>query len=240
VTTGSEHVGVDGRKHLRAPLTLEVRYRTTGSFLVSYSLNLSMGGLFLETDGLVPMGTVLRVRFSVPGVADAIEIDARVIWVREPANAEGLPAGLGLQFDALEDRIGDLIDVLVRDFGGVVVMAVAGEISSMERLSRYLRNIVACDVVDATPREIAELGFERVPDLMLIDLDSSGPGGLEVVRQAQQSRPAVPVVALASGRWIVDQAHDMKVAAVIDNPPAFEVLRRSVLDTLARPLSQRE
>lgn len=238
--SSGQQARLDGRKHLRAPLTMEVRYRTTGSFLVSYSLNLSMGGLFLETDHLLPTGTTVCVGFAVPGLSESIEINAQVVWLREQDNSEGLPAGLGLQFDALEERIGDLVDALVRDFGGMVVMAVAAEVSSIERLSRYLRNIVACDVVDATPREVGELGFERQPDLILIDLDSSGPMGLDVVRQAQQSRPAVPVVALASGRWIAGQAHGMKVAAVIDNPPAFDDLRRSVLDTLARPSSSRE
>lgn len=238
--SSGDHVALGGRNHLRAPLTMEVRYRTTGSFLVSYSLNLSMGGLFLETDHLMPTGSAVCVCFTVPGLAETIESHARVVWVRERDNAEGLPPGLGLQFESLEERIGDLVDALVRDFGGMVVMAVAAEISSMERLSRYLRNIVACDVVDATPREVVELGFERHPDMILIDLDSSGLMGLDVVRRAQQSHPVIPVVALASGRWIADQAQDMNVTAIVDNPPAFDDLRRSVLDTLARPSSHKE
>ena len=37
------------RRQPRLPISLEVAYRTAGAFLVSYSINLSKGGIFLET-----------------------------------------------------------------------------------------------------------------------------------------------------------------------------------------------
>ena len=38
------------REHDRMPYAVQVEFRTASSFLVAYSVNLSRGGLFLETD----------------------------------------------------------------------------------------------------------------------------------------------------------------------------------------------
>lgn len=222
------------RQHRRAPVPMEVHYRTTGSFLVSYSLNLSMGGLFLETDELLPIGTHLAVRFTVPGADAPVETTAHVVWVRPPS-PEGGPPGLGLQFDRLEDHIGTLIDRLVTDFPGVTLMAVAADIQSLERLSRYLRSILACDVKQATPREIVKTGFRRTPDLILLDVDSTGPEGFDVLWAARASDPPVPVVVLTCDASAEEVARRGKVAGVVGNPPGFEALRRCVLDVIARP-----
>lgn len=213
---------------------MEVHYRTTGSFLVSYSLNLSMGGLFLETERLVPAGTHLVVRFTIPGAAEPVETNARVVWVR-PANREGLPPGLGLQFEALEERIGALIDSLVRDFAGLTMLAVAAESHSSERLARYLRSILSCEVEQTTPQQVAQRGLRRTADLVLVDLDSTGPVGLDVLHEAVSRQPPVPVVVATASAQLAGEATRAGAASVVENPPRFEVLRRCVLDVISRP-----
>jgi uncharacterized protein (TIGR02266 family) len=222
------------RRFQRAAVTMEVHYRTTGSFLVSYSLNLSMGGLFLETDELLPTGTRLAVRFAVPGAVDPVETSAHVVWVRPPSD-DGAPPGLGLQFDSLEEHIGALIDRLVRDFRGVTLMAVAADVQSLDRLSRYLRSILACEVKHGMPREIVTKGFGETPDLILLDLDSTGPEGFDVLWAARANNPAVPVVVATANEHSAADARRQNVARVVGNPPAFELLRRSVLEVIASP-----
>ena len=46
----------DDRRQPRLPIQLKVAYRTTGAFLVAYSVNLSKGGIFLETPTPLEVG----------------------------------------------------------------------------------------------------------------------------------------------------------------------------------------
>jgi type IV pilus assembly protein PilZ len=224
----------DIRKFARAPVSLEVHYRTRGSFLVSYSLNLSKGGLFLDTPELMPIGSTLTVRFSVPGASQHIETEARVMWVRDEPTEDGLPPGMGLQFDRLEERIGAIIDKLVQDFSGMRLMALAADMPAVERLARYLRSILTCEVVPGLSSAMPE-GFEPRLDLILVDLDSSGDDGVRAIETAQRAAPPIPAVALTrtpEGRTAAQQAG---AAAVLENPPPYELLRECVLDVLGKP-----
>lgn len=223
------------RRHPRAPVVMEVSFRSTGSFLVSYSLNISKGGFFLETEEKVPLGTRMTVRFTIPGADSPVETTAIVTWARPANEKEGTPPGLGLQFDELDQNIGGRIDALIRGFEGVTMLAVAGDGPSMERLGQYLQNILTCKVVLETAREVTEVGFIEDPDLVLIDLDSSGPEGLAVLSASQRTSPPVPVVAIARHPRARAEAAQRRVAELLDNPPVFNKLRKAVLDVLARP-----
>jgi uncharacterized protein (TIGR02266 family) len=235
MTTG-EHD--NARRFPRATVVMEVRYRSTGSFLVSYSLNLSKGGLFLETDDLLPLGTKIPVRFTVPNASAPVETMAQVIWRREVPSADGMPRGLGLQFDELESNIGAQIDALVRDFGGVRMAAVAGDTPSLARLAQYLRSIINCEVSQHTARQVSEAGFSEVPDLVLLDLDSAGDEGLRAITLGLHWKPNVPTVAVSRIETTRLSAAKAGAAAVLENPPPFKKLRRCILEVLARPAAR--
>src|SRR5438132_13756977 len=94
-------------------------YRTTGNFLVSYSTNLSKGGLFLETSDPLPVGPRLRLLLAVPGIEAPLEVDAKVAWERHEPTVEGHPAGMGIAFAALEEPYGEVVDRIVRSFTGI-------------------------------------------------------------------------------------------------------------------------
>jgi uncharacterized protein (TIGR02266 family) len=226
----------ESRKFHRAPVSVEVQYRTKGSFLVSYSLNLSKGGIFLETSDLYPIGTELTVRFSIPGTKTPIETRARVMWVRRKTSDEGLPPGLGLQFDMLEEHIGKIIDRLVQDFAGVKLLAVADDPSALERLTRYLQSILTCEVIQTSSAEILATGFHDRIDLTMLDLDSSGESGQILIQIAHKTtKPPIPVIGLSKSP--IQQAMALKegAAAVLENPPAYEQLRECVLSVLGKP-----
>lgn len=226
----------DTRRFNRVPVSLEVQYRTKGSFLVSYSLNLSKGGIFLETSDLYPIGTELTVRFEVPGNDRPIETSARVMWVRRKTSEEGLPPGLGLQFHMLEENIGKIIDNLVQDFAGVKLLAVADDPAALERLTRYLQSILTCEVVQAATAEILATGFAARFDLTMLDLDSAGESGQLLIQIAtQNTQPPIPVIALTKSP--VRQAMALKEGAdsVLGNPPPYEQLRECVLSVLGKP-----
>jgi uncharacterized protein (TIGR02266 family) len=65
-----------------------------------YSVDLSTGGLFLETKLAVPVGTLLNVVFTLPGVGTTIMCTARVTWLNGPVALREplLPSGMGLKF----------------------------------------------------------------------------------------------------------------------------------------------
>src|SRR6188508_1505831 len=105
------------REHDRMPYSVEVDFRTPSSFLVAYSVNLSRGGLFLETDVDIPTGASMTLDFSVPS-GGTTSLNGVVAWRRGPEAGDG-PAGIGVEFQDVAPALGALIDQLVTNFRGV-------------------------------------------------------------------------------------------------------------------------
>lgn len=226
----------DFRKFGRVPVSLEVNYRTQGSFLVSYSRNLSKGGIFLETTHLLPIGTQLTLRFAIPGASEPIETEAKVMWIRPQALEAGLPPGLGLQFEGLEERMGAIIDELVQNFAGVNLMAIARDNITLDRLERYLRSILTCNVIQYSISDMLVSGFALPIDLVLLDLDSTDQDGLVAIEMAHQTTASpIPVVVLTRNTELKAAALAAGASAVLDNPPPYDYLREQVLEVLGRP-----
>ncbi len=73
-----------------------------------YSINVSTGGIFVETDDPLPEDTSLYIKFMLPSMDDPITCKSKVAWTNEPGRVKSrnLPAGMGLQFiDLTLDRI---------------------------------------------------------------------------------------------------------------------------------------
>lgn len=225
------------RQFERASVAVEVHYRTAGSFLVSYSLNLSKGGLFLETNDLLPVGTKLSVRFTIPGALESIDAKASVMWVRRGISTDGSPPGLGLAFRDLDDNIGKQIDELVRNFSGVKLLAIGGDASAVERLARSLRSVLNCAVKRALSAGDGLKVLSTQLDMVVLDLDSAGAKGLEVVEAAASCEPPVPLIALARHEQRANAAAAAGATVVLDNPPPHELLSQQVLELLGKPIS---
>jgi len=85
----------------RCPARITIFYGPFPEELLSdYSINISTGGVFIESNMILPQDTVLTVRFNLPNSAVPIYTHARVAWVNEPGNIKkaSLPPGMGLQF----------------------------------------------------------------------------------------------------------------------------------------------
>ena len=61
------------------PYAVQVEFRTASSFLIAYSVNLSRGGLFLETEQDIPQGAAIGLALDVPG-AGPIDLSGVVAW----------------------------------------------------------------------------------------------------------------------------------------------------------------
>src|SRR5581483_8777925 len=110
------------REHERVPYAVQVEFRTASSFLVAYSVNLSRGGMFLETDAEVPTGALLNLELLVPGTG-SISLLGMVAWRRGP-ESEG-PVGVGIEFQDVAPQLGSAIDTLVASFHGVQILVLS-------------------------------------------------------------------------------------------------------------------
>ncbi len=86
---------------LRANVRFVVYYADEEERVMSdYSVNMSLGGIFIESEEILPADTKLYVEFTLPVYEKPIRCTSRVAWTNEPANpkASAMPAGMGLQF----------------------------------------------------------------------------------------------------------------------------------------------
>jgi uncharacterized protein (TIGR02266 family) len=227
----------ENRGEPRLPIKLEVEYRTAGAFLVSYSVNLSKGGIFIETQSPLPVGSQLSLQFEVPE-AGALEVSGLVAWVRQ-GSIDGLPDGMGIQFDNLDERYGEVIDGLVRDFTGLTVLVVAASPDRLQLIGRYVRSIISCEILEATDEPVAQVALEGDPDLLVVDLDVRGELGMRIIASAKARSTATPVIILAGH----PDARAMGKAAGADEalatPPSYQELQAAVIRTLSRPVAVR-
>jgi len=68
--------------------------------LTDYSINISSGGLFIETNEILPENTELTVKFNLPDSDNIIVAKARVAWTNDHDSLKktSLPPGMGLLF----------------------------------------------------------------------------------------------------------------------------------------------
>jgi uncharacterized protein (TIGR02266 family) len=89
------------RKTPRFVAHLRVQYGTDqGSIRTDYSINLSTGGLFVETGNFLTVDTPLTIEFILPKKDKTIVTEGRVAWINHPELKikPNLPVGIGLQF----------------------------------------------------------------------------------------------------------------------------------------------
>jgi uncharacterized protein (TIGR02266 family) len=227
------------RRLPRLPISLEVAYRTAGAFLVSYSVNLSKGGIFLETQSPLEPGESVTLKFEVPGEGP-IEVEGVVAWVRSN-DPTGLPNGMGIQFAELDARYGEVIDEMVRSFVGLTVLVVAASPDRLALIGRYVRSIIACEIVEATNAAVAEVALEESPDLVVVDLDLQPEMGLRCVRAAKAHAAALesptPVITLAGNQRVRDAGKSAGADEGLATPPSYHELQAAVIRTLSRPVS---
>jgi len=84
--------------------------------MTDYAVNVSTGGIFIETVKPMPVDTALYVEFMLPATDSPIACKSRVAWINEPGemHSSDHPIGMGLQFFGLSleniHAIRDFID----------------------------------------------------------------------------------------------------------------------------------
>jgi len=107
--SGLPEVGPDRRALPRYEVALQITLFGDHNFYVGLSENLSEGGLFVRTQNVLPIGTPIRMEFTLPTSAAVVAVVGEVRWVRSGNAARGeydnfgsgsddTQAGMGVQF----------------------------------------------------------------------------------------------------------------------------------------------
>lgn len=248
----SAKVAVSGRRHDRVALALEVEYRSAGAFLVAYSANLSKGGIFIETDNPLTVGTEIPMRFAVPGEVP-IDVMGVVAWV-QAWRTERLPRGMGIRFEQLDERYGEAIDRIVSTFRGLRVLVMSADRSSRGQLARSLRTIIgSAEIIEVSDSDSAEHLLAPDCDLLIVELLSGledvlepDPNAVDVggsadvllcMRLAKVRQPPVPVLALSGDEERRQIARELGADLTLSSPPPFPELQTAVVRLLGKPHS---
>lgn len=91
------------RRYPRKPLSILVQYRfnTFEDFLAEYSLNISLGGIFIRTEAPRDEGSIVYLQFSLTDGSRLIEGMGKVVRVNPPGSRH---TGMGIEFLNFDDE----------------------------------------------------------------------------------------------------------------------------------------
>jgi CheY-like chemotaxis protein len=89
---------------IRVPVSLPVDFTIGDATRTGFILNLSVGGAFLHTRAELLTGSMLRLRFSIPGVNMVFDIKAIVRWATDEVTSKTLFGGYGLMYTSITPK----------------------------------------------------------------------------------------------------------------------------------------
>jgi uncharacterized protein (TIGR02266 family) len=104
----------DRRRAARAPLDLWVEEEKGDELYFRRTGNVSLGGVYFEQTIPHALGTVVRLRFALPGEAQRM-IEAQAEIVNTPTVKDGL--GMGLRFVSMNDADRLALQSFLDEFG---------------------------------------------------------------------------------------------------------------------------
>jgi uncharacterized protein (TIGR02266 family) len=95
------HFRENSRAALQAPATVQID--SFSEPLSGYTANISLGGMFIQTENPVPVGSIVRFQVELGFPAGTVRGTAEVVWMRAKTQGAQEPAGIGLQFRFVEE-----------------------------------------------------------------------------------------------------------------------------------------
>ena len=88
----------DNRTNQRVETNIDILFKESGAFIKSHTLNVSNGGLFLETEDPLPIYSEVTLRMRLPGDTEPMEMQGCVVWSNPKGKNDAFPSGMGIQF----------------------------------------------------------------------------------------------------------------------------------------------
>lgn len=101
----------------RADVEISVDLSTLGIYYLSRIINLSSGGAFICHPEIEPIGTILKISFTLPNDPTPIETKAQVTWsYKQAGKVKPSSTGMGIKFIEIQDddrkKIQDFVEEL--------------------------------------------------------------------------------------------------------------------------------
>jgi uncharacterized protein (TIGR02266 family) len=93
------------RENPRKSCLINANYRVQGNSFRSYILDISIGGVFIETSERVPVGETITLNFTLPSLSQPFTMSGKIAWSG--------PQGFGVKFEGLPRPQGNAIQKYV-------------------------------------------------------------------------------------------------------------------------------
>jgi uncharacterized protein (TIGR02266 family) len=110
--------GIERRRFPRIPVMMQVSYTDGEDFLIDYSTNLGLNGIFINTTRPFASGEKLHLKFHLPGHDRPLRILGKVRWIRkrDASPGEAVLPGIGIEFVASTEHARDVVARFVERF----------------------------------------------------------------------------------------------------------------------------
>jgi type IV pilus assembly protein PilZ len=89
----------------RLEYELPVAYKTVAGFVTDWATNISRGGLFINTQKPLPVGTHVKLIVSLPGTEFPFDLTGRVTRVNETHAAPNQVPGMAIEFVDVDEEM---------------------------------------------------------------------------------------------------------------------------------------
>lgn len=100
-TVSLEETETSMRENPRKPCLINANYAIEDRNFKSYILDISIGGVFIETDEKLPVGKKMTLKFSLPNHPQPFTFTGKIAW--------NSPRGFGLKFDDVSPQQSDML-----------------------------------------------------------------------------------------------------------------------------------
>ena len=107
------------RENPRRPCLINADCRLKGNSFRSYILDISIGGVFIETGERVPVGETILLNFTLPALSRPVALPGKIAWSG--------PQGFGVKFEVMPPPEGRAIKDYIDKEGSAVSADTSGQ-----------------------------------------------------------------------------------------------------------------
>jgi uncharacterized protein (TIGR02266 family) len=206
--------GHERRELGRVAAKFRVRFHSLDDLVVTYTHDISQGGLFIGSTQFLPVGTVVQLRVELPDGAEPAPIIARVAYVlgTDEAKSRGRNPGMGMEFlDTGGTEVAARIAAYLANLLGegprhdpasepADVLVVDDSETYREQAAKTMRAEGHRVTTATNGLEALGVALRQAPDIILSDVNMPVMDGWQFLRMLR-SRPSVanvPVVFLTT------------------------------------------